>query len=712
MTKTYILKGLDCPNCAARIERAVRAIDGVQAVTVNPVTAILNVEYADRLTGQITGLIEQGVHKYEPDVVVLERKMGIVDLESGGKQRLVRLAAGGAVFFAGIIVFNVLALPLPYHVRQAVFIIAYLILGGNIILRAARKIAAGQVFNENFLMSIATIGALIIGEYPEAVAVMLFYQVGEFFQEMAVSKSKKSIAALIDIRPDFANLKKDGELLKVDPLTVNAGDIIVVKPGEKIPLDGEVTGGDSLLDTRALTGESVPRAARPGDTVLSGCINLNGVLTVRVTKLFGQSTAAKIIDLVENATNKKAPTENFITTFARYYTPVVVALAALIASVPPLLGFGTFAEWLHRGLVFLVISCPCALVISIPLGFFGGIGGASRKGVLVKGSNYLEALSKLDIVVFDKTGTLTKGVFKVTGIKSTGGFTGEQALEYAARAESFSNHPIALSILQAYGKEVVRAGLSDYSEIPGCGISVRADGKRILTGNNRLMTAHGISLSGQNGGESAAGTKVYVAVDNVFAGCITISDEVKTDSKAAIAALKAKGIRKTVMLTGDNPQIAAAVAAELNLDEHYGGLLPGEKVEKVELLNGQKRAKGKLAFVGDGINDAPVLARADVGIAMGGLGSDAAIEAADVVLMTDEPSKLVQVIGIARFTKRIVWQNIIGALGIKAVFLVLGALGLASMWEAVFADVGVAVLATLNATRAMGMGTARKSVPK
>jgi Cd2+/Zn2+-exporting ATPase len=618
------------------------------------------------------------------------------------KLRITRLLAGGVIFITGIIINNLISLELHYHIILAVFTTAYLILGGNIVLRAIKSISRIQVFNENFLMSVATIGAFIIGEYPEAVAVMLFYQIGEFFQEMAVNKSKKSITALMNIRPDFANLKKDGEIIKVDPNSVNIGDIIVVKPGENIPLDGEVLEGEAMLDTRALTGESVPRRAKVSDTVLSGCINQNGVLTIKVTKTFGQSTAAKIIDLVENASSKKAPTENFITTFSRYYTPLVVGLAALIATLPPLLGFGLWADWLHRGLVFLVISCPCALVISIPLGFFGGIGGASRKGVLVKGGNYLEAINKLDIVVFDKTGTLTRGVFEVSSIKSANGFTDEQVLEYAAKAESFSNHPIALSILKTYGKEISKAGLSDYNEISGCGISVYADGSTILAGNHRLMAANNISIAEpQAMTANETGTKVYVAVNNVFAGCIVISDEIKPDSKAAIAALKTLGVRKTVMLTGDNPQIAAAVAAELDLDEYYGGLLPGEKVEKVEMLSGQKRPGGKLAFVGDGINDAPVLARADVGIAMGGLGSDAAIEAADVVLMTDEPSKLLEAINVARFTKRIVWQNIILALGVKGVFLILGAFGLASMWEAVFADVGVALLAILNASRVM-----------
>ena len=623
------------------------------------------------------------------------------------KQRIIRLITGAVIFVAGIIVNQFfarayLATESFRYILPAVFTAAYIILGGNIVLRALKNLIKGKIFDENFLMSTATIGAFIIGEYPEAVGVMLFYQVGELFQEMAVRKSKKSISTLMDIRPDYANLVKNGESVKVDPDSINTGDIILVRPGEKIPLDGIVIEGEAMLDTKALTGESVPRKAKVSDTVLSGCINQNGLLTIKVTKTFGQSTVAKILDLVENASNKKAPTENFITGFSRCYTPVVAGIAALIAILPPLLGFGAWADWVHRGLVFLVISCPCALVISIPLGFFGGIGGASRKGILVKGGNYLEALNNLDVVVFDKTGTLTKGVFNVTGIKSADNWTEEQVLEYAAKAEIFSNHPIAISIRNAYEKEINKKEidktlLSQYNEISGLGVSVMARGKTILAGNHKLMTARNIPFTEiQN-----TSTKVYVAVDNVYAGCIVISDEVKSDSKAAIAALKAYGINKTVMLTGDNRQIAAAIAKELNLDEYYGGLLPHEKVEKMEMLIKQKHAKGKLAFIGDGINDAPVLARADVGIAMGGLGSDAAIEAADVVLMTDEPSKLAETIKISRFTKRIVWQNIIFALGIKGVFLVLGAFGAASMWEAVFADVGVALLAILNATRAI-----------
>ncbi|MCL2601439.1 MAG: heavy metal translocating P-type ATPase [Treponema sp.] len=724
LTKTYFLKGLDCATCAAKIERSICAEDGIRSVTLNPLTAVLTVEFADFLAGRITPLVEQNVRAHEPDVAVTERIPRGYELEKTSKLRIARIIAGGAIFLTGMLLFYILPreVRLPYYTKRIIFLTAYLILGVDILARAAKKIGRRQLFDENFLMGIATIGALLIGEYREAAAVMLFYQIGELFQELAVNKSKKSIAALMDIRRDFANLQKDGEIIKTLPENVNPGDTIIVKPGEKIPLDGEVIEGRSMLDTRALTGEPVPRGVKPGSVVLSGCINLNGVLAVNVTKTFSQSTAAKIIDLVENAASRKAPVENYITTLARYYTPAVVALAALIALVPPLAGFGLWAEWTRRALVFLVISCPCALVISIPLAFFGGIGGASRKGILVKGGNYLEALSKIDIAVFDKTGTLTKGVFRVIALHSANGFTNEQLLDYTAQAESLSNHPIALSIIEAHKEACCKGGemlphkaeISQFNEIAGCGISAVSGGRTILAGNEKLMTANGISLTAEAGGANSwaansraahtAGTNVYTAVDGVFAGCITISDEVKPDSKAAIAALKKYGVRKTVMLTGDNPQNAAAISAELELDEYYAGLLPGEKAEKLEALLQDKRANGTLAFVGDGINDAAALARADVGIAMGGLGSDAAIEAADVVLMTDEPSKLAHAIGIARFTKRVVWQNIIAALGIKAVFLSLGALGIASIWEAVFADVGVALLATLNAARVIKSG--------
>lgn len=551
------------------------------------------------------------------------------------------------------------------------------------------------MFDEHFLMSVSTIGAFAIGEYPEAVAVMLFYQVGEFFQSLAVKRSRKSISDLMDIRPDSATVKRNGVLQVVSPESVAVGEIIVVKPGEKIPLDGIVVDGESMLDTKALTGESVPRSIRKGDEALSGCINQSGLLTLKVTKSFGESTVSKITDLVENASARKAPTENFITTFARYYTPVVVGMAAVLAIIPPLVLGGGWSEWLRRGFVFLIVSCPCALVISIPLTFFGGIGAASKRGVLVKGSNYLEALNKVSVVVFDKTGTLTKGVFEVANIIPAAGYQEEQVLEYAAQAESYSNHPIAKSILATYGKPIDQKQFSGFEEISGHGISVMVQGKKVLAGNNKLMESEKIAYAACD----AAGTKFYVAADGSYVGCILIADEVKPDSKCAIAELKKIGVEKTVMLTGDDERIGKSVADELGLDAYYAQLLPDQKVEKLEMLDKQKRQGSKLAFVGDGINDAPVLARADVGIAMGGLGSDAAIEAADVVLMTDEPSKLVEAIDVAKATKRIVMQNIVIALGIKSVFLVLGALGMAGMWEAVFGDVGVTIIAVLNAMR-------------
>uniref|UniRef100_UPI00257E5D4F heavy metal translocating P-type ATPase n=1 Tax=Clostridium sp. UBA1652 TaxID=1946348 RepID=UPI00257E5D4F len=568
-------------------------------------------------------------------------------------------------------------------------------LGGEVVLQAIKNILKGQIFDENFLMSIATIGAFAIGDYAEGVAVMLFYQIGEYFQDAAVRKSKKSITSLMDIRPDYANLKQGADIKIVSPDIIKIGDTIVVKPGEKIPLDGTILDGDSMVDTSALTGESVPRTVKQGESVLAGCINQSGVLTIEVTKEFGESTVAKIIDLVENASSKKAPSENFITTFSRYYTPVVVILALLLALIPPLFMNGAWSEWINRGLIFLVISCPCALVISIPLGFFGGIGAASRRGILVKGSNYLEALNNIDTIVFDKTGTLTKGVFVVNSINPFGNITEADLLALAAKAEAFSNHPIAISILKAFGTTVSKESIHDYEEISGHGIRVKSDGLEILAGNDKLMKLNKISFE-EN---TEIGTKIYISVDNVFVGSIVISDEIKPDSREAITNLKAKGIRKTVMLTGDNTQIAEAIAKELNIDEVHSQLLPDQKVEQLELLDKQKSPKGKLAFIGDGINDAPVLARADIGIAMGGLGSDAAIEAADVVLMTDEPSKLVSAIDISRITKRIVLQNIAFALGVKGIFLILGAFGIASMWEAVFADVGVSLIAIINAMR-------------
>lgn len=609
------------------------------------------------------------------------------------KKRTIRLAVGAVVYAIGMAL-TVFA-KLPTLAELAFLIVAYVILGWDVVWQAVKNITRGQVFDEHFLMSVSTIGAFAIGEYPEAVAVMLFYQVGEFFQSLAVKRSRKSISDLMDICPDSATVKRNGVLQVVSPESVAVGEIIVVKPGEKIPLDGIVVDGESMLDTKALTGESVPKSIRKGDEALSGCINQSGLLTLKVTKSFGESTVSKIIDLVENASARKAPTENFITTFARYYTPVVVGMAAVLAIIPPLVLGGGWSEWLRRGFVFLIVSCPCALVISIPLTFFGGIGAASKRGVLVKGSNYLEALNKVSVVVFDKTGTLTKGVFEVANIIPAAGYQKEQVLEYAAQAESYSNHPIAKSILATYGKPIDQKQFSGFEEISGHGISVTVQGKKVLAGNSKLMESEKIAYAACD----AAGTKFYVAADGSYVGCILIADEVKPDSKCAIAELKKIGVEKTVMLTGDDERIGKSVADELGLDAYYAQLLPDQKVEKLEMLDKQKRQGSKLAFVGDGINDAPVLARADVGIAMGGLGSDAAIEAADVVLMTDEPSKLVEAIDVAKATKRIVMQNIVIALGIKSVFLVLGALGMAGMWEAVFGDVGVTIIAVLNAMR-------------
>jgi Cd2+/Zn2+-exporting ATPase len=581
----------------------------------------------------------------------------------------------------------------------ALFIISYIIVGGDVVKRAVKNIFKGQVFDENFLMSIATIGAFFIGEYPEGVAVMLFYQVGELFQSYAVGKSRKSIASLMDIRPDYANVKKGDELVKVDPDEVQIGDIIVIKAGEKIPLDGKVIEGSSMIDTSALTGESVPREVEVGSDILSGCININGVITAEVTKEFGESTVSKILDLVENASSKKSNSEQFITKFARYYTPVVVIIAVFLAIIPPLVIDGaTFSDWIYRALAFLVVSCPCALVISIPLSFFGGIGGASKKGILVKGSNYLEALAETEIVVFDKTGTLTKGVFNVQEIHPEG-VSKEELLELTAYVESYSNHPISLSLKRAYSKEIDNGRISDVEEISGHGVIATVDGKKVMAGNIKLMKMMDIPyFKGE-----LIGTAVHVAVNNKYIGYILIADEVKEDSAQAIKELKAANIKQTVMLTGDNKSVGSKVAKELGLDKVYAELLPADKVEKLEELFSQKSKKGKLAFVGDGINDAPVLARADIGIAMGGLGSDAAIEAADIVIMTDEPSKIATAMKSSKKTLKIAHQNIVFAIGIKIIVLILSAFGITTMWAAIFADVGVTIIAVLNAFRALNV---------
>ncbi len=599
--------------------------------------------------------------------------------------------------------------PGDLYAELVLFLVPYLVAGYDVLLKAARNIGRGQVFDENFLMSVATIGAFALVLFPdtephmaEGAAVMLFYQVGELFQSYAVGKSRKSIADMMDIAPEFANIMCDGQLVQVDPYEVSPGDEIVVKPGERIPLDGVVVGGQSQVDTAALTGESVPRQADPGDEVISGCVNLTGALTIRVTKPFEDSTVSRILELVENAADKKARTESFITRFARYYTPAVVGVAAALAILPPLLFGQAWADWILRGLTFLVVSCPCALVISVPLSFFGGIGGASRIGILVKGSNYLEALAHAETVVFDKTGTLTNGTFAVTAIHAEGDTTEDELLALAAHAESLSNHPIAASVRQAYAGPLDPVRIQKAEEVSGQGVRAVIDEREVLVGNGRLMDSAGANWHDCE----LVGTILHVAIDGVYAGHIIIADMVKGDAAAAIAALRKAGVRKTVMLTGDRADVAQAVAAQLGIDEVRAELLPQDKVAQVEaLIDAQAAAnpKGKLAFVGDGINDAPVLTRADLGIAMGAMGSDAAIEAADVVLMDDRPSQIARAISIARKTMAIVWENIVFALGVKLAVLALAAVGIANMWMAVFADVGVAVIAILNAMRAMNV---------
>lgn len=743
-----ILEGLDCNNCAMKIEHKVSEIEGVNNAVVSFATKSMNYEVVADREEEILEAIKKIVKQVEPDVVVKEKiqtKKSKTDAHahnghshvrqsadmdnccsdaccagthnthnhntdhscsdscctgeafensesSGLKKDIIKFGISLAIFGVATI------LELPFYIELAMYLISYLLSGGEVLLKALKNITKGDFFDENFLMSIATIGAFAVGEYPEGAAVMLFYQIGEMFQGFAVYRSRKSITDLMDIRPEYANLIENGVERRVSPNEVIIGQILLVKPGEKIPLDGTILDGISAVDTSALTGESLPREVTSGDMVLGGFINKNGLLKIEVIRDFEDSTVSKILDLVENASSKKAPTENFITKFAKKYTPVVTIAALIMAVVPPLIIPGaSFSDWIYRALIFLVISCPCALVVSIPLGFFGGIGGASRHGVLVKGSNYLEALNDVDTIVFDKTGTLTKGIFKVTQVNPVSGYDEEELLRLAAFAESYSNHPIALSILKAYKGEIDKSLIQGVTEIPGHGLKINYEGKVIAAGNVKLMEAEKVNFIKTE----AIGTVVHVAVDGSYAGNIIISDEVKDDSKEALLGLKNMGIKKLVMLTGDSKAVGEKIGKDLGLDEVYAELLPDEKVSNLERLDKEKSSKGKLAFVGDGINDAPVLARADIGIAMGGLGSDAAIEAADVVLMTDEPSKIISAIKIAKKTHRIVWQNIGFALGVKAIVLLLGAFGVATMWEAVFADVGVALIAVLNAMRAM-----------
>lgn len=693
--KALLLMGLDCGSCAAKIESQVSKLPGIKSAFINFPAKKLIVEMGPANQATVLDNIRKKIEDIEPDIEVREIDTGDqkkpAEKEAAGEKKETARLATGAALFAIALIFK-----FSFAIEVVLYFASYILVGAEILFKSARNIIRGQIFDENFLMSIATLGAFAIRAFPEAVAVMLFYQVGELFQDIAVNRSRRSIAALMDIRPDFANLKTGDDIRQVSPETVGIGDIIIIKPGEIVPLDGKVLEGQSMVDTSAMTGESVPREAVPGSEILAGFINKSGLLTIEVTKEFGQSTVARILDLVENASAKKAPTENFITRFARYYTPVVVFAALAVAVLPPLFTGAAFTPWIYRALVLLVISCPCALVISVPLGFFGGIGGASRNGILIKGGNYLEALNNVKITVFDKTGTLTKGVFKVTSVIPAKGFTEEQLLEYAAFAETHSNHPIARSVMEAYGKEIDTKKIEAYEEITGHGIKVKTQDQEILAGNAKLMTREGISHERKE----IAGTVVHLAVDGRYAGYLVISDEIKEDALRAVKELKAAGVRKLVMLTGDNREVGREVGKTLGLDEVHAELLPDQKVEKVENLNKEKAPGEKLVFVGDGINDAPVLARADIGVAMG-LGSDAALEAADVVLMTDEPSKLASAIKIARGTRSIVWQNITLSLAVKGIVLILGAGGIATIWEAVFADVGVALLAIINAMRVL-----------
>ena len=721
--KELILGGLTCAHCAEEIGNAVSKMEGIENSNLNFVNKKLSFEIDSKKDEAVLiKAIIAKIDSIEPglDIQINNDKKHLIDLNSNTvttqkvktqqtvkenkkkakfslndeKAKLFKIIIGALVF---IFAFYQEATGHENQYSLFIFLASYVIVGGDVLYKAFRNITRGRIFDENFLITVATIGAIIIGESSEAVGVMLFYKIGEYLQELAVGKSRKSISELMQIRPDVANLKVGNGIEVVDPEDVEIGDYIVVKPGEKVPLDGVIVEGNSMVDTSALTGESVLRTVKKGDELLSGFINKNALLTVQVTKDFSESTVSKILDMVENASSKKSKTENFISVFSRYYTPVVVTLAALLSILPPLLIEGAlFSDWLHRGLIFLVVSCPCALVLSIPLSYFSGIGVASKNGILIKGSNYLEALRYVDTVVFDKTGTLTEGVFDVVNLKAIG-VSEDELMKFASIAEANSNHPIAKSILKYYNKQVDLNKIDEYEEIAAHGIKVKYENNIILAGNEKLMKANNIKIEKNTN----IGTIVYIAVNNKFIGYIVIADKIKKDSEEAIKGIKEQGIKQTVMLTGDNKDVAQSVAEKLKLDKVFSNLLPNEKVDRIEELYVGRNEKEKIAFVGDGINDAPVLARVDVGIAMGGLGSDAAIEAADIVIMTDEPSKIAKGIKISKKTYKIVWQNIIFALGIKIIVMVFGAMGMASMWEAVFADVGVAILAVLNAMRIM-----------
>ena len=730
MNIKLVLDGLNCANCANKIESKVNKISGVKEATVNFSTSVLTVEiHEEKLKDEIVKEIKSIVKKLEPHVSVQEKIYGKkINInqevckssccstshsshnenshshEHGhsheikeNNEGIVGYVKDNLMLIVGTIIYII---ALIYKGNEnllsvLLFVASYLVIGWEVIWTAIKNISRGEIFDENFLMSIATLGAFFIGEYPEAVAVMLFYQVGEMFQGYAVSKSRKSISSLMNIRADYANVLRNGEEVKVDPQNVAINEIIIVKPGERVPLDGVVLDGRSFIDTSALTGESVPREITVGEEILSGAINNNGVLKVKVNKEFGESTVSRILELVENASNKKAPTEKFITKFSKVYTPIVVVISILVAVIPPLVISGeAFSVWIYRALSILVVSCPCALVVSIPLGFFSGIGAASKKGILVKGGNYLEALKDSEIIVFDKTGTLTKGVFNVTEINPKN-ITKEELLEITAMGESHSNHPIAISIAKAYGKEINKEEIKDYKEISGHGIEVIIKGNDVLLGNVKLMKTNNIDFDDVD----SIGTIVHVAINGEYKGSIVISDEIKENVDVALRELKNVGIKKTVMLTGDNKAVAEKVAKSIGIDEVYSELLPGDKVSKVEEILDKSNEKGKVLFVGDGINDAPVLARADIGVAMGGIGSDAAIEAADVVLMKDKVEAISEAIIVARRTNKILWQNIIFSLGVKVVVMILVVLGLTNMWAAVFADVGVTLIAVLNSMR-------------
>ncbi len=684
------LEGLNCANCARKIEEKVGKMEGVKESNLNFTTTTLNVKLERKVKEEhAINEIKKIVEALEPHVKVEKKVSGKTNVQRAKFEVKPTLIIGTILYLIAVIGDFKGALAL------ILFVASYLLIGGKVVLTAIKNIARGQLFDENFLMTVATIGAFSISEYPEAVAVMLFYEIGETIQGYAVNKSRSSISSLMDIRADYANIIIDGKEKKVSPETVKVEDIILVKPGEKIPLDGIVVEGESFVDTSALTGESVPRKIAVNDEILSGGINTNGVLKVKVTKKFGESTVSRILEMVENAANKKANTEKFITKFAKVYTPIVVALAILIAVVPSIfIKDALFSTWLYRALVFLVVSCPCALVVSVPLGFFAGIGGASKKGVLVKGSNYLELLKDLETVVFDKTGTLTEGVFTVTEI-NTNNIQKEKLIEVAAMAESFSNHPIAISIIKEYGKEIDKEVIEEYEEIAGHGIKAVINNEEVLIGNAKLMNQFNISYNEVD----SIGTVVYCAINGEFKGSIVISDKIKENAEEALINLKAAGVKKTVMLTGDNKKTAEKVGEKVNIDEVHSELLPLGKVKEVEKLLKASNKNGRLAFVGDGVNDAPVLARADIGIAMGGIGSDAAIEAADVVLMKDDINALVDAINVSKKTNKILWQNIIFALGVKVIVMVLGTFGIANMWTAVFADVGVTIIAIINSTR-------------